>query len=90
MEECYRTGRATDDNIIQHMCLTCWITKATNTHSECVILVAFPWQHWLHKRASLLYYTYIACLASTSVHHEDILQGQTVVPLKTKISLHFI
>jgi len=22
---------------------TCWINKATDTHSECVILIAFPW-----------------------------------------------
>ena len=30
------------------------IPKATNTHSEYVIFNAFPLQHWLHKRASIL------------------------------------
>jgi len=30
--------------IIRRMRLTCWITTATNTHSEYVILVAFPMQ----------------------------------------------
>ena len=40
----------------------CWIPSATNTHSEYVILIAFPLQQWLHERASVLRYTYIACL----------------------------
>jgi hypothetical protein len=29
---------------IELMCIVCWITKATDTHSECVILTAFPLQ----------------------------------------------
>ena len=32
--------------IIWHMCFACWITKATNTHSEYVIFTAFPQQQW--------------------------------------------
>ena len=47
---------------IQHMRIACWIPKATNTHSEYVILIAFPLQLRLHKCASLLRYTCIACL----------------------------
>jgi hypothetical protein len=39
-----------------------WIPKATNTHSQYVILIAFPLQQWLHENASMLCYTYIACL----------------------------
>jgi hypothetical protein len=40
-----------------------WIPKATNAHTVCVILTAFTLQQWLHERASLLLYTYIAdCL----------------------------
>jgi hypothetical protein len=27
---------------MESMCIACWIPKATNTHSEYVILVAFP------------------------------------------------
>jgi len=42
--------------------IACWITKATNTHSEHVILTVFPPQQWLHERTSVLRYTYIACL----------------------------
>jgi len=34
--------------------VACRIPKATNTHTEYVILIAFPLQQWLHERASLL------------------------------------
>jgi hypothetical protein len=32
--------------IIWSMCTACWIPRATNTHSEYVILIAFPLQQW--------------------------------------------
>jgi len=32
------------------MRFACWITKATNTHSEYVILIAFPRQQLLRER----------------------------------------
>jgi hypothetical protein len=57
-----RAIRATDDNIIRRMRFACWITKATDTHSEYVILIAFPRLQWLRERATMLRYTYIACL----------------------------
>jgi hypothetical protein len=44
------------------MRIACWIPKATNTHSEYVIPIAFPLQQWLQEPASMLRYTYIACL----------------------------
>jgi hypothetical protein len=28
--------------------------KATKTQSQCLILIAFPQQQWLHERASML------------------------------------
>ena len=40
----------------------CSIPKATNTRSESVIITDFPLQQRLHERASMLRYTYIACL----------------------------
>ena len=49
---------------IWRMRTACWIAKATNTHSGCVKLIAFPLQKWLHERASTLRYTYIACLVN--------------------------
>jgi len=44
------------------MRITCWIMKATNTHSEYVILSVFRLQHWLQERAAMLRYIFIACL----------------------------
>jgi len=46
---------------IWRMRIACWTTRAKNTHSEYVILIAFPRQQWLHERASMLRYMYIAC-----------------------------
>jgi hypothetical protein len=31
------------------MRIACWIPKATNTHSEYAIIIAFPQQQWLHE-----------------------------------------
>jgi len=42
----------------------CWIPKATGTHSEYVMLTALPLQQWLQECASMLRYTYIACLVN--------------------------
>jgi hypothetical protein len=73
MWEKYGTAReATRDNIIRRMRFACWITKATDTHAEYVILIAFPRQQWLRERASVLHilpvllisrvmYTYLCC-----------------------------
>ena len=46
---------------IWRMRIACWISKATDTHSQYVILTAFPLQQSLQECASLLRYTYIAC-----------------------------
>ena len=47
---------------VWRMRIACSINKSTNTHLGCVILITFPLQQWLHERASLLRYKYIACL----------------------------
>ena len=39
---------------IWSMRIACWIPKATNTHSEYVICIAFALQPRLHERASVL------------------------------------
>ena len=46
---------------IWRMRTACWITKATNTHSQYAILIAFPLQQLVHELTSLRY-TYIVCL----------------------------
>ena len=55
---------------IRHMRIACWTTKATDTHSEYVILIAFPHQQWLGVSVSVLRYTYFVCciLLLQSVH----------------------
>jgi len=48
------------------MRVACWITKATNTHSQYVILIVFQLQQWLQERASVLRFTYISYLVNKS------------------------
>ena len=36
-----------------------WINKATNSHSEHAMRIAFTRQQWLRERASMLRYMYI-------------------------------
>ena len=44
MEKCRTARQATDEFITRHMRIARWIFKATNTHSEYLILTAFPLQ----------------------------------------------
>jgi hypothetical protein len=39
--------QTTEKSIIWRMRFACWITKATNTHLQYVILIVFPLQLWL-------------------------------------------
>jgi len=73
--EKYGSGQATDDNTIRRMHFSFWNTKATDTHSEYVILIAFTRQQWLRERTSLLRscvhylsfcYIIVACVVSAS------------------------
>ena len=72
MEKYGRARQATDDNIILRTRFVRWISKATNTHSEYVILTASPRQQQLHEYASVLrlyvlynvyVFSYSECLA---------------------------
>ena len=58
--ERYCTAReATDDNMTPAPSML-----DTDKHLEYVPLIAFARQKWMHERASILSYTYIACLVS--------------------------
>jgi len=59
-----RSSQATDDSTIQRTRFARWITKATDTPPEYIVLLPFPRQ-WLRQRASKLRYTY--CVVS--FHH---------------------
>jgi len=64
MRQCVKNivERGRPQMTIWRMRNVCCVPKATNTHSEYVIILAFPLQQWLHERASMLRYTYSACL----------------------------
>jgi len=49
---------------IRRMRIACWIPKATNTHSEHVLLTACPLQQRLHELALMLRYMYIAYIVT--------------------------
>jgi hypothetical protein len=67
-------GEATDDNITWRMRIARLIAKATDTHSEYIVLIAFPRQ--VCERASMLRYTYTACLVlNARDSHGDIKWG---------------
>jgi hypothetical protein len=59
-------GQATHDNITRRMRIACWIPKATDTHSECVILIAFPTVTTVTRTRPTvkLYVHYPCCLPS--------------------------
>jgi hypothetical protein len=44
----------THDNVTRRTPIACWITQATDTLPEYVILIAFPRQQWLRERAAML------------------------------------
>jgi hypothetical protein len=47
---------------IWRMRIACWIPKATDTHTGCVILIDFPVQQWFYERPSMVRYTYSVCV----------------------------
>jgi hypothetical protein len=66
MEKHGSVEQATDNSIIQHRHIGCWMNMATKTHSEYVILIASAWQKQLHASASVLHYTNNAYLVPQS------------------------
>jgi len=46
----------------RHVCISCWIAKTTDAHSEYVIPIPFQLQQLLNESVSMLRHTYIACL----------------------------
>ena len=54
MEKHGKVRQVTYDNILRRMRTTCYIPKATNTHSQYIILIDFPLQQWLEECSSTL------------------------------------
>jgi hypothetical protein len=65
VEKYVRAGQGTVEIIIRHMRFACWTPKATDTHSEYVILIAFKRQKWLFEQGSFLR-LYVHCLSCFS------------------------
>jgi len=55
MEKCGRASRP--QMTILHMRIACCIPKATNTHPQYIILIAFSLQQKLHQHPSTLRYS---------------------------------
>ena len=68
----YFIERGRPKMIIQRMSIACWIPKATNTHWEYVIHIAFTPQQWLQERATILRYTLIVCHDQTVQNRRSI------------------
>jgi len=60
-------SQTTDDNIILCMCFACWITKATDTYLEYVILTAHSDNGYANMPQYYVICTF-ACLVGFSVH----------------------
>jgi hypothetical protein len=72
--KCGRTRQATDDNIIRRLRIACRIPKATDAHSERVILIAFLLQQWALERASMLRLQ-LSCLSCNISNSGECLMG---------------
>ena len=70
VEKYARARQTTDDNIIRRMRYACCITKATNVHSEYIILPVFPQRQCLRKSAWMLR-LYIHCASLFQFPSED-------------------
>ena len=64
------------------------IPKATNTHSQYVILIAFPRQQWLRERASMLRHTWPTVLVLYRYANTPRLSVKVLAP-KTRITVYF-
>jgi len=82
-----RTGKAAVDNVV-HAHFTLGNEGYKHTLSEYVIVIAFLLKQWLHERATLLRYAYIACLVIFAADKLDMwkfyrssLQSYNIVPI---------
>jgi len=81
-----RATLATDASIIRRMRIACRKTKATDTHSECVLLIAFPRQQRLCANVAHCYvHTNVTCLVflmlmSCKVFGSDMVAWWAMIP----------
>ena len=68
--------------------IACWIPTSTQTHSEYLMLNAFPLQQWLHERASVLHYMYIACLVN--IQTTSVKMSHVTFPTAIRLGTDFL
>ena len=75
------------------MHVTCWITKAIDTHSEFVMLIAFPRQPWLHARHSVTLYVYCLSFIYSAIYADltncAMVQVVDIPPVTTEALFRF-
>ena len=72
MEKYITAGQAAGDNTVtRHMHNACWIPKATNTHSEYVILISFSTATMVGRKR-LIVTLYVHCLFNVNPDRERI------------------
>jgi hypothetical protein len=69
VEKYGRSRQATVDNIIWNMHFACWLTKATDTHSEYVIFIAFPGQQWVCEHGHNGNFIFTSPLLCSVIYH---------------------
>jgi hypothetical protein len=74
MEYYGTAGQATDDNIIRRMRFACWITKATDRHSEHVT-AAYCYSTATDIRRTRLKVTFIRTLPVLFLLHSTYVKG---------------
>jgi hypothetical protein len=67
VEKYSREGDARDDYIIRHKRLACWITKATDTHSDYVIFISLPHCYAKASRCYIIRVLPVMCKFSTAL-----------------------
>jgi len=75
VEKYCTTGQATNDNMTHAHCML--DTKGYKHTLIYVRFAVFPLDHWLHRHASTLGYTHIACPVNPHMGHPDVLVEQT-------------
>ena len=73
MKKIDRPWQAKDDTV-WHVLISRWLPKATNTHSQNVIFIAFPLQIWIYEmpqgyvilKLPILFLPNIGCCSSSS------------------------
>jgi hypothetical protein len=59
VEKCGGARQATDGSIIRRMRFACWISKATNTLLECIVLTAFKREKFFTQNAPQFFTLYL-------------------------------